>query len=115
MLDNPYHPDWQNYSGPRAVRADVVKLPSVSKTVISNLPHATSRAVEREIFPDATTASTALKDLSQQISKKGFPEGSIIDPSHADRVLVPIGNNGMAVYQIGKNGTAKLKTTLIAR
>jgi hypothetical protein len=30
-------------------------------------------------------------------------------------VLVPVGNNGMAVYQVGNNGTEKLKTVLIAR
>jgi hypothetical protein len=28
--------------------------------------------------------------------------------------IVPVGDNGMAVYQVGDNGTAKLKTVLIA-
>jgi hypothetical protein len=79
------------------------------------LPHAIDRAVERGIFPNAKTAFQSLKDLSSQISKKGFPKGTVIDSAHTDRVLVPIGNAGMAVYQIGKNGTAKLKTTLIAK
>ena len=34
---------------------------------------------------------------------------------YLDRVLVPIGNNGLAVYQVAKNGTAKLRTILIAK
>jgi hypothetical protein len=32
----------------------------------------------------------------------------LIDPPHADRVLVPVEYNGMAVYRVGKNGIAKL-------
>ena len=31
------------------------------------------------------------------------------------RFLVPVGNNGLAVYKLAANGTAKLKTVLIAR
>jgi RHS repeat-associated protein len=98
---------------------DVVKsaarLPTVKKVVNSNLPHAAGRAAERGVFPDAKTAAQGLKNLSSQIRKNGFPKNSIVDPSHADRMLVPVGNNGMASFQIGKNGTAKLKTTLIAK
>ena len=44
----------------------------------------------------------------------GFPANAIADTAYVDRVLVPIGDNGVAVYQVAKNGTAKLKTVLIA-
>jgi RHS repeat-associated protein len=79
----------------------------------SNLPHTIERAVERGIYPDAKTASDALKGLGKQIEKNGWPAGTIRDTANADRVLVPTGNNGMVVYQIAKNGTAKIKTVLI--
>ena len=78
------------------------------------MPHAVERAVERGVFPDAKSAAEALKTLGKQIEKTGFPVGSILDTAHADRILVPIGENGMAVYQVAKNLTAKLKTVLIA-
>ncbi len=89
-------------------------LPDVKKVVNSNLPHARDRAVERGVFPDAKSATAGLKDLSKQIKKNGFPEGTLLDTARADRVLVPVGNNGLAVFQVGSNGTAKLKTTIIA-
>lgn len=79
------------------------------------MPHATERAVERGVFPDAKSASEGLKNLSKDIKKNGFPQGSILDTANVDRVLVPVGNNGYAVYQVAKNGTAKLNTTLIKR
>jgi hypothetical protein len=60
------------------------------------------------------TADLKLKELTKKISKNGFPKGTIKD-TRPNRVLVPIGNNGYAVYQIGKNGTAKLNTTLIRK
>jgi len=88
-------------------------LPSVSKAVNSNLPHAVDRGVERGIFPDKTSATNELKALSSQIGSSGFPSGSFIDPSYNDRVLVPVGNGGLASYQVGSNGTANLKTVLI--
>jgi hypothetical protein len=88
-------------------------LPSVSKAVNSSLPHAIVRGVERGIFPDKTSASNELKALSSQIGSGGFPSGSFVDPSYSDRVLVPVGNGGLASYQVGSNGTAKLKTVLI--
>ncbi|MEQ6970953.1 hypothetical protein ABRP65_11625 [Pectobacterium polaris] len=75
----------------------------------SNLLHAIDRAVERGIYPDRKTASDALKDLGKEIEKNGFPAGTIRDTTHADRVLVPVGNNGMVVYKVAKNGTAKIK------
>jgi len=53
-----------------------------------------------------------LRALSTEIGTTGWPKGSIPDTAHIDRVLVPVGEAGMAVYQVGKNGTAKLKTVL---
>lgn len=90
-------------------------LPAVKKAVNSNLPHAVEQGVDRKVFEDARSAADGLRDLSKGITKNGFPEGSIPDPAHADRVLVPVGNNGYAVYQVGENGTAKLKTVLVRR
>jgi hypothetical protein len=66
----------------------------------------------RGLFLDKQSATEGLKDLSNKIKTKGFPEGTLQDTAHADRVLVSVGDNGLTVYQIGKNGTAKLKTTL---
>ncbi|WP_447767547.1 hypothetical protein [Sphingobacterium faecium] len=86
-------------------------IPAVKKAVNSNLPH----AVERGVFATKTEASAVLKNLTSNISKNGFPSGSILDPSYVDRVLVPIGNGGVASYQVAKNGTASLKTVLIAK
>ena len=83
------------------------------KVVNSNMPHALEIAVERGVYPDRKTASEALKRLSKQIEKEGFPSGSVRDSAHADRVQVPTENNGMAVYQISSNGTVKTKTILI--
>ncbi|GLR58825.1 hemagglutinin repeat-containing protein [Rhizobium indigoferae] len=90
-------------------------LPSVEKAVNSNIDHAANRAVERGVFESAAEARAAYKQLSADISKNGWPSGTIKDPSYTDRYLVPIGNNGYASYQLAKNGTAKLKTTLIRR
>ncbi len=89
-------------------------LPAVEKAVNSNLPHAVDRAVERGIFATREAAGDAIRSLSASIGKNGFPKGSILDTAHADRVLVPIGEAGMAVYQVAKNATAKLKTVLNA-
>lgn len=86
----------------------------VEKVVNSNLPHAIDRAVERGVFPDKKSAADGLRELSDKIKQDGFPTGTLQDTAHRNRILVPVGNNGLAVYQIGKNGTAKLKTTLIA-
>jgi RHS repeat-associated protein len=89
-------------------------LPNVAKAVNSNLPHAVEQAVARGVFDSAKAAADALRALSQSITQNGFPAGTLADTAYADRVLVPVGNNGMAVYQVGANGTAKLKTVLIA-
>ena len=66
------------------------------------------------VFDSVATAADALRDLSKSITQNGFPAGTLPDTAYANRVLVPIGNNGMAVYQVGANGTAILKTVLIA-
>lgn len=97
------------------VHNNCITLPKVTKAVNSNLPHAIERGVGRGIFKNADDASIQLKNLSNSIKNHGFPVGSIKDPAYVDRVLVPIGNNGMASYKVGANGTAKLKTVLIAK
>ena len=95
--------------------ADAAKaLPNVAKAVNSNLAHAAEQAAERKVFNSTSDAADALRSLSESITKNGFPAGTLQDTAYADRVLVPVGNNGMAVYQVGANGTAKLKTVLIA-
>jgi len=96
-------------------KSQAAKLPAVKKAVNSNLPHARDQSVVREVFPNAKAATSGLKALTKDISKNGFPKGSILDGARADRVLVPVGNNGLAAFQVGKNGTAKLKTVLIAK
>lgn len=90
-------------------------LPNVVKAVNSNLPHAIEQGIVRGVFANKTEASTMLKSLTSQISKSGFPAGAFKDPSYLDRVLVPIGNGGLAAYQVAKNGTAAIKTILIAK
>lgn len=76
----------------------------------SNLPHAIERGVERGVFASADEAGAALRGLSTQITQTGrFPAGTLLDSANAGRYLVPVGNNGMAVYQLAANGTAKLK------
>ncbi len=90
-------------------------LPVVNKAVNSNLSHAAERAVERGVFTSNRVAADALRDLSASISKSGFPSNSVWDTARMDRVLVPIGDGGMAVYQVAKNGTAILKSVLNAK
>ena len=91
-------------------------LPEVKKAVNSEIQHAADQAVDRGVFETKQEALEGLRSLSAQISQqKAWPAGSILDTVHADRVLVPIGDNGLAVYQVLSNGTARLKTVLIAR
>ena len=92
-----------------------VGVTTVKKAVNSKMKHAIAQAVERKIFPDAVSARRALEELSKKITKEGFPANAIADTARPDRVLVPVGEGGMAVYQVAKNGTAKLQTVLIAR
>lgn len=79
------------------------------------MSHAVERGVERGVFGTKEQASEMLKALAKLIKKNGVPANAIKDTAHADRILVPVGNNGMAVYQVAKNGTAKLKTVLNAK
>jgi hypothetical protein len=90
-------------------------LPQIAKAVNSNLPHAAQRAVERGFFGSLKEAGDALRNLSSQISKNGWPQGTIRDTAHPDRVLVPLKDGAYAVYQVAANGTAKLKTVLTAK
>jgi hypothetical protein len=90
-------------------------LPKTKKAVNSNLQHAVDRAVQHGVFSTRAEATERLRQLTRRITDSGLPEGAIRDTARADRVLVPIGNSGMAVYQVSKNGTAKLKTVLIAK
>jgi RHS repeat-associated protein len=93
----------------------VIALPKVVKAVNSKLAHAAERAAEHGISSSVEEAAEALRALSNEITKSGLPPGTILDSAHTDRVLVPFGKRGYAVYQIAKNATAKLKTVLIAR
>ncbi len=95
-----------------SAKAALTSIPVPKKVVNTGLPHATERAVERNIFGSAKEAREGLKKLSDDIGKKGFPPGTILDSPRTDRVLVPVGNNGYAVYQIQSNGNAVLKTIL---
>lgn len=89
---------------------------AVSKAVNSNLPHAIARGIERGVFSSADEAGAVLRSLTEQITRSGtFPAGTLDDTARPGRFLVPVGNNGMAVYQLAKNGTAILKTVLIGR
>jgi RHS repeat-associated protein len=90
-------------------------LPAVQKAVNSNLPHAAQRAIERGFSGGADEAANALRQLSREITENGFPSGTISDTAKANRVLVPFKDGLYAVYQVGANGTAKLKTVLIAK
>jgi RHS repeat-associated protein len=102
------------YFGAAAPPSD--PLPPVNKAVNTDIAHAAEQATERGIFPDAKSAGEGLRNLTREITpKKGFPEGSILDTARSDRVLVPVGKGGYAVYQVLKNGTARLKTVLIAK
>lgn len=86
-----------------------------TKVVNTNMPHSVERAVERKAFPTVQDAREALQNLSRRIEADGFPEGTIKDTAHDDRVLVPLGKDHYAVYQIKKNGNAVLKTVLNKR
>ena len=88
----------------------------LKKAVNSNLDHAAKRGTKRKIFKSLSEAKSKLRQLTKQLTKNGnFPAGTLADTAHSDRVLVPVGDGGFAVYQLAKNGTAKLKTILIAK
>ena len=99
--------------------ADVCPADRAARAVNSNLPHTINQAVERSAQVGSPLsregAADALRELSRQITQSGLPVGTILDPNHADRVLVPFHNGLYAASQVASNGTAKLKTVVIAR
>lgn len=88
------------------------KVAKILKAVNSNIGHAVERGVERGVFKNMDEAKASLEKLSKEVGKNNFPKGTIVDPSYSDRILVPVGKNGMASYQVAPNGTAKLKIVL---
>lgn len=95
------------------------RLPNVNKAVNSGIQHAGDQAVAKEIVArsERTVVINELKELSKTITKDGFPAGTVPDPGNViarnDSVLVPY-RGGAAVYEVGKNGTARLMTLLNA-
>lgn len=89
----------------------------VSKAVNSGMNHAAGRSVQRKVFGNIDEAREGLQQLSKWITQnKKFPEGSLLETTKSlERVLAPVGDRGMAVYQIAKNRTAKLMTVLNSR
>jgi hypothetical protein len=101
---------------------DVPKIPCLPKvgekprkTVNSNMAHVDDARAQRAGYANAQEAQQAVRDLSARVDRDGFPEGTIPDTARSDRVLVPIGSNGYAVYQIKPNGNAVFKTILEKR
>ncbi|NYI59986.1 RHS repeat domain-containing protein [Cellulomonas soli] len=88
---------------------------SPTKVVNSNMGHIDLERAARAGFEDVRSAQVAVRKLGRSIETNGFPEGTIADSAHADRVLAPMGENGYAVYQIKPNGNAVFKTILTAR
>ena len=85
-----------------------------AKVVNTEMAHAAENAVVRAGFSNVAEARSALQELGRSIEASGFPAGTIAD-TNPDRVLVPFGNGGYAVYQVVKNGNAVLRNVLIAR
>lgn len=85
------------------------------KVVNSNMGHIDQARAERAGFATQREATDAVRELSDKIGRDGFPAGTIADTARADRVLVPIGSKGYAVYQIKPNGNAVFKTILERR
>ncbi|MEU4155633.1 RHS repeat-associated core domain-containing protein [Actinoplanes sp. NPDC026670] len=85
------------------------------KVVNSNMGHIDAERAARAGFDSVQSAQAAVRNLGDSIKRDGFPEGTIPDSARADRLLVPIGDNGFAVYQIATNGNAVFKTILTQR
>jgi hypothetical protein len=85
------------------------------KVVNSNMGHIDEERAARAGFDTVQSAQAAVRQLGESIGTDGFPEGTISDTARSDRLLVPFGENGYAVYQIAKNGNAVFKTILTAR
>ena len=90
------------------------ELPEVKKAVNSNIQHAADRASLRLQVP-RSEAVEDLKQITKTLKANGIPSGAIPDPGNviprSDSILIPY-RGGAAVYEIGKNGTAKLATVL---
>ncbi|GAB3453272.1 hypothetical protein GCM10027436_53780 [Actinophytocola sediminis] len=74
--------------------------------------HIDLERAQRAGFDDLPSAQQAIRELGDDITRHGFPKGSISDTVRADRTLVPLGTNGYAVYQRKSNGNAVFKTIL---
>lgn len=109
----------QGISGDYSVHPDFESLPDVHKVINTQLPHAVEQGVERGVFSDVKEARSAYGGLKSSISAGGWPAGTIFDAKggiiRPNSVLVPVGNNGYAVYKVRANGTAELRTTLVRR
>ncbi len=101
-------------TGDQEVLVHNCDLPTPNRVVNSYMVHAATQAVERAGYRSVGEASDALKTLSKSIQRSGFPSGTIAD-TRPNRWLVPIGDGGLAVYQLRSNGTAVLRTVLEVR
>lgn len=92
-------------------------LPDINKAVNTKIQHAADRAVSR-LGMNRDDALAALRALSEDVGRNRIPPGAIPDLGfvipRTDSLLVPF-NGGAAVYEIAKNGTAKLTTVLDAQ
>ncbi|SMX26045.1 tRNA nuclease WapA precursor [Pelagimonas phthalicica] len=96
---------------------------SVRKIVKDNNPankqgykHVVSRGVERGVWRNETMAQNEIAQLIRTVrTNKAWPRGTLPDTAKANQVLVPAGNNGLIVFRVGSNGTARFVTTLIRR
>lgn len=79
----------------------------------SNMSHAAERAVERAGFPDKRSASNAIKNFGERISKNGIPSNAVQDTSHEDGIIVPgLGEGGAVIYRRQKSGSLQLRTVV---
>jgi hypothetical protein len=79
----------------------------------SNMSHAADRAVERAGFPDKRSASNAIKNVGERISKNGVPSDAVQDTRHEDGIIVPgLGEGGAIIYRRQKSGSLQLRTVV---
>jgi hypothetical protein len=89
-------------------------LNNVNKAVNNDIVHAAEQAVARGLYQDEDEAAAAIRELSRQITRGGWPAGSIPDPAHPlDSAAVPLGS-GYIIYEISPNGTAHVRTAITA-
>lgn len=86
----------------------------VSRALNQNMSHIDDMRAQRAGFADRREAGDAVRDLGRSMKENGIPEGTLQDTSHSDGILVPIGENGYAVYRLN-DGVAKFKTILEKR